>query len=76
MITEFEFLIPNFQSLGYKSLEFGGLEPGGLYPRGLKLESLVSDPSISNLRHGLEGSGLEIFLDFDLGWRTIEPFKC
>ena len=63
MITKFESSILKFQGLGLKGLEFEGLGLGGLDTIGLKFESLVLD-----LRLGLEGSGLEIFLGFDLGW--------
>jgi hypothetical protein len=55
MITEFKFLIPNFQGLEYKGLEFGGLEPGGLDLIGLEFESYVSDPSVLDSIHGLGG---------------------
>jgi hypothetical protein len=56
-------IIYKFQRLKYKGLEFEGLQPGGLDPIGLEFESLVLD-----LRHGLGGLGLEMFLGFDLGW--------
>jgi hypothetical protein len=66
--NEFESLIPKFQGIGFKGLEFEGLGLGGLDPMGLEFEFLVSDPSISAPRLGLEGSGPDMFLGFDLGW--------
>ena len=75
MITEFEFSIPKFQGLRLKSLEFKGLGLGDLDPIDLKFESLVSDPSVLDPRPGLKGSGLKMFLGFDLRWRTIGPIK-
>jgi hypothetical protein len=76
MIIEFESLILRFQGLRLKVLEFGGLGLGGLDPTGLKFESLVSDPSISDLRPGLGVSGPEMLLGFDLGWIIIGPIKA
>jgi hypothetical protein len=75
MIIEFESSIPKFQGLRLKGIEFEGLGLGSLDPIGLKFESLVLDPSVSDLRLGLKGSGPEMFLGFDLGWRTIGPIK-
>jgi hypothetical protein len=60
MTTEFESSILKFQGLGLKGLGFGGLDPIGP-----EFESLVSNPSVSDLRLGLGGSGLEMFLGFD-----------
>jgi hypothetical protein len=74
-------LIPKFQGLGCKGLGFGGLELEGLGGLGLvgleslrlkslgglKFESLVSDPSVLDPRHGLGGLGPKKFLGFDLG---------
>ena len=75
MITEFESSIPKFHGLRFKGLEFKGLKLGGLNPIGLEFKSLVSNPSISDSRLGLKGPGPKAFLGFDLGWRTIGPFK-
>jgi hypothetical protein len=75
-------LIPKFQGLGREGLKFGGLGLKGLGGLGLgglgglgheglgglEFESLVLDPFVSDSRLDLEGSGLEIFLGFDLGW--------
>jgi hypothetical protein len=59
---EFKSLIPKFQGLGCNNLKFGGLRLTGL-----EFESLVLDPSVSDLRPGLGGSRPEMFLGFDLG---------
>jgi hypothetical protein len=72
-------MIPKFQGLRCKGLRFGGLkldDLGSLRHDGLKglgleslggleFESLVSNPSVLDLRPGLRGSGLETFLSFN-----------